>query len=166
MDVPGKMVRAAQQLQRFDNLFGGIVRAALHAAAQKQALNVVAPVKAHRQIGKLGGGKGRAGRFVTVPVDTVLAVKHADIRHQHFQQRHAAPVRRPGVADTAVCGAAKACPCGGGIPRAGRSTGDIVLCRVGQNCQFFKHIHLVAPFNKKPAAKTYTVLAAGQHLPA
>ena len=79
MDVSVKAIFLPQDPERLDHALAGIVGALDDAGAEKQPLDVIAPVKLDREIGQLARGKRRAGRVVGAAVHAVFAVIYARI---------------------------------------------------------------------------------------
>ena len=154
MDVAPKAVFAPQQPQHRQHPLGGVVRGAKHRAGQEQALDVVAAVELHGQLGQLPGRKGGAGDIVGLAVDAVAAVEGAAVGHQHLEQAHTAAVGGKGVAAPRCITAAH----GSGPRRAGSPAGGagyVVFGAVGQNGQLIHKclFHKNAPPNGKKSIK-------------
>ena len=76
-----------------------VVGIAHHAAAEEQALDVVAAVELHRNLLQLRDRERRPLDVVRAAVDAVGAVVHAVVGQHHLQQRDASPVVGKRVAD-------------------------------------------------------------------
>ena len=143
MDVAVEAALLAQQPKGLDHQLGRVVRADQDAGTEKQAFDVVAPVKSQGQVGQLTGRERGPPDVVGAAVEAVGTVEPAVVGQQHLEQGHAAAIFRPGVADAAQGGIADALAVV--VPRdtAGR-TGHIVTGRLAQNCQFLHQVHPIA----------------------
>ena len=140
VDITVKMVFLPQDAQGLQHELAGVVGIVDHRAGQKQSLDVVAAVKLHGQIGQLPGREGSAPGVVGAAVDAIGAVIAAGVALQHFQQGDAPPVGRKTVAAAAGHGCPQSSGSGSPIHAAG-GAGGIVFGGIGQNGQFFQHIH-------------------------
>ncbi len=136
MDVALKPVVAAQLFRGQDQLLHGVIGRADDPGGEEQALDVVALVELDRKGDDFLDREARSGDVRGAPVDAIGAIEQAVVRQQDFQQRHAAPVGRVGVAN-AVRGRAKPVLARRPFRRARRGAGRIVLGGVGQNAQLF-----------------------------
>ena len=84
VDVPGEVVLLPEDGQSFDHQLGGVVRAADHGGAEKEALDVVPPVEVDGEIGQLPGGEHGPGEVVGGAVHAVPAVVAADVGEEDF----------------------------------------------------------------------------------
>ena len=107
MDVSGEAVVATKRARDADHLLHRLVRRPRHPGRQEQPLDIVALVELDRQRHDLLDAEPRAGGVRRATVDAIGAVVEAPVGQQDFQQRHAAPVRRVGVADAGAGGRAE-----------------------------------------------------------
>ena len=134
MDIPVEAVLLPQDAQRLDHQLHRAVGRTQHSTRQKQALDIVAAVKTDRQLCQLPRGKGSPRPVVGAAIHAVAAVIAADIRVQHLQKRHAAPIRRKGMADARRGAASQtAVP-----PRASHAAGGAGYIIFGAVCQYLK----------------------------
>ena len=84
MDITVKMILPAQQVQRPVKLLHRIVRRIENPGAQKQALNIIPPVKLHRQAADLLRCKGGPHRVITPAVNAIAAVVNALVGIQNL----------------------------------------------------------------------------------
>ena len=140
MDIPVEAVLLPQDAQRLDHQLHRAVGRTQHRARQKQALDIVAAVKADRQLCQLPRGKGSPRPVIGAAVDAVAAVIAADIRVQHLQKRHAAPIRRKGMADARRCAAAQTAVPSRASHAAG-GAGHIIFGAVCQYLKLFRKVH-------------------------
>ncbi len=108
MDVTGEAVRLPQRLRHQHHLLHRVVGGADNAGGEEQALDVVALVEIERELHHLVHAEARPPHVRRAPVDAIGAIEQAVIGQQDFQQRHAAPVRRVGMADATRRGRADA----------------------------------------------------------
>ena len=139
VDVSAKAVFLAQQPQRGEHAFAGVIRVLHHGGAQKQALDVIALVEFDGQLRQFARGERGARNVVFPAVDAIAAIVGAGVAHQHLEKRYAAPIRGEAVANAACHCAAQAARLPLAIQPAG-SAGNIVFRRVRQNAQLI-HEH-------------------------
>ena len=99
MDVAAKAMVVAQRLRDPHEIGHRVVLAPRDARRQEQALDAVAPVEVERQLDHLVDREPGARDIARAAADAIGAVVDAEIGQQDLQQRHAAAVRRVGVAD-------------------------------------------------------------------
>ena len=86
MDIAVKTVLMAQNTQRLDHQFHGVVGGFDYRAGQKQPLNIIALIKTNSQVSQFPGGKGRPRTIVAATVDAVAAIVAACVRVQYLQK--------------------------------------------------------------------------------
>ena len=101
VDIAAEAVFLAQDRECFDHQLGGVVGIFNDARAEKQPLDVVAPIEGDGQVSQLAGRERGTRRVVGAAVDAIGAVVAAGVAHEHLEQRYATPVRRKAVADAA-----------------------------------------------------------------
>ena len=143
VDVAVKAMLQAQAAGHADQLFHGVVGAADDAAGQEQALDAVAPVEVERELHHLGHREAGARDVGADAVDAVLAVVEAEIGQQDLEQRHAAPIGRPAVADAHAGGRADAARLGRALGTAAGGAGSIVFGGVRQDGEFVLQVHCI-----------------------
>ena len=143
VDIPIEAVGPPQQLQHPAHLLHGVIGVAQHSGAEKQPLDVIAPVKLDGQPRQLLRGKGGAGHVVGAAVDAVLAVVHTAVGHQHLEQGDAPPVRRKAVTNAEPHRAAQHPRLPASVGPAG-GTGRVVFGGIGENAQLIHQIHMPA----------------------
>ena len=140
MDIAVEMVGLPQQAQRPDKQLGRVIRVADHARAEEQPFNIVAVIKLDGQAGQLLGQEGRPHMVIRTAVRAIGTVILAGIGQQDLEQRNAAPVFGPGMADAAQAGIADPLPVVGPFDAAGR-TRHVITGRFTQDGQFLHQIH-------------------------
>ena len=134
VDIAVEALHLAQPLRHGDQLLHGVVGRADHAGAEEQPFDVVAAVEVHGQVNDFVRRHGGAGDIVGAAVETVGAVVDAGVGEEDFQQRDAAAIGGPGMADAAGRGTAESARLAGAVAAAG-GAGNIVLGAVGQDFQ-------------------------------
>src|SRR6478609_11335428 len=98
----------AQEPRDLDQLLHRVVGAFEDARAQKEPLDVVAPIEIERELYDLGRLEAGTCDVARAAVDAILAVVAAAVGQQNLQQRHAATVGRVAVTDAHAVGVAQA----------------------------------------------------------
>ena len=139
MDVAAEEMLLAQRARDRDQLLHRVVGRLDDAGGKEQPLDVVAPVEGEREIDDLLHAEARARHVGGAAVDAIGAVVEAEVRQQDLQQRHAAAVRRVGMADAhAGRGAEPALAARVALRRAGRRAGHVILRRVGEDGELLR----------------------------
>ena len=142
VDIAREPMILAQATGDLHELLHRVIAVADDAAGEEQAFDVIALVELQRQPYDFGRGEACARHVAGHPVDAVGAVVDAEVGQQDLQQRHAAAVRRVGVADphpfrASHAALAQRMALAGATGRAG----GIVLGRVGQDRQLVLQMH-------------------------
>ena len=92
MNVAAKAIFLAKDAQTLDNALRRVIGALQNPARKKQALDVIAPVELHGEVGQFTRPKRSARNIVGAAARTIGAIENAHVGEQHFQKRDAAPV--------------------------------------------------------------------------
>ena len=142
MNVAAKLVHLPQLPCDLDHQFHRVVRTADDPAAQEQSLDVVPLVEIQRQLHHLVRREPCACHIAGPPVDAVVAVIQAGIRHEHLHQRDAAPVRCVGMANAHPTRGAHARATPRILPRRATARARSIILRcIGQDFEFAGDIH-------------------------
>ena len=140
VDVAVELILPPEDAQSLQHQLAGVVGGAYHRAGQKQALDIVAAVKLHGEVGQLPGGEGGPFGVVGAAVDAIGAVIAAGVALQYLQQGDAPPVGGKAVAAAAGHGGPQPAGAGRAVQPAG-GAGRVIFGGGRQNGQFVQHIH-------------------------
>ena len=155
MDISVEVIAGPQKLQRPVHLLGGIGGVPADTGTEKKPFDVVAPVKLRDKSADFLRSKSSARGLVGDAVDAVFAVVDTVVAQKDLQQGDAAAVGGKTVADAGGKGISKASLLSFPVDAAG-CAGDIVLCRIRENIQFFLQTEtLMFDFHDKPPVPCY-----------
>jgi hypothetical protein len=142
VDVTAKMMLLPKLACDFDDQLHRVVRALDNAAAEKQALDVVAFVEIEGELHHFVRREAGALDVAAPTVDAVMAVVETRVGEQDFQQRDAASVRRVAVANARAARAPDALAAARILVRgAAAGAGRVILGGIGEDFEFALQVH-------------------------
>ena len=142
MDISVETMDSTEVLGDTHQTLHRVIGIAHHPTAQEKPFDVVAAIKLHGEVHKLGHRQRGTRQVVAAAVDAVGAVVDAIIGKHHFEQGNAPTVLGKAVTDTPT---AHSVPQHTRLAGAHRTTGgtrDVILCRLCQYLQFIENVFI------------------------